>query len=354
MKKRICIMGICIVTMLSMLLTGCTGDIPYSDLDLSQYLKVGKYKGIETEPVSVSVEKSDIADKINEDLDAATTETQLKKGDLVEDGDAVNISYVGKVDGKTFDGGTAKKQDLEIGSGSLIDGFETGLVGHEVGEKNIVLNLAFPLDYKTEELQGKDVVFTVKINSATRNVKPEYNDEFVQSLGDYKTTAEFEKAVKKSLYKEKKEEAVSEQKKGIWSEALSNTKVKKYPKDVVEGYMETFDAQIDYYAEQYSTDRATIMAQYYGAASEASLKKQLKDYARTLVKQEMLIEYIAQKEDITYTDKEAETLQENIEAQGYDEDAVLRETGRDMEAYVHIELLYEKVMDFLLDNAKMQ
>ncbi len=346
----------CIITALSMLgLTACGEDVNlYSKLDLNEYLDVADYKGVEAEKVEVEVSKAELADAINEDIDAAATEKKLKKGDEVKEGDTLTIDYVGKVDGKKFDGGTADDQELTLGTGTYINGFEEGLVGHKVGEKGIELKLAFPPDYSAEELQGKDVVFTVAIDSAVRTVKPEYNDKFVRTLGDYKNTDEYEKAVEKKLYKEKKAEAEQNQKTEIWSTVLGKTKVKKYPKDVVAHYIEVFNEQIDYYADQYGLNRKDFIGQYYEAASEQDLQKQLKDYARTLVKQEMLIEYIAAKEDISYTEEEANNFKKNIEAQGYDEKSVERETGRTMDQYAHIELLYEKVLDFLQENAKIK
>ena len=347
---------ICLIIILSMTgLTACGEDVNlYKGLDLDDYLKVADYKGVKAEKVKVKVEKSELADAILEDINAAAEEVALSKGDEVKDGDAVNIDYVGKVDGKEFDGGTAQGQDLTLGSGTYIDGFEEGLVGHKVGEKGIELNLAFPLNYAAEKLQGKDVVFTVDINSAARYEKPEYNDDFVKTLGDYKNTKEYEKAVEKKLYKQKKEEAENNQRNEIWSKVLGKTKVRKYPEDVVDHYIEAFDELTDYNAEQYGLDRKDYIGQYYGVATEKDLQKQLKDYAQTLVKQEMLVEYIAEKEGISYTDEEAKAFQTNIEAQGYDETSVKRETGRTMAQYIHIELLYEKVLDFLQKNADIK
>ena len=350
MKKIICTS--IIIGML--VLTACGSDVNlYEGLNLSDYLKVGEYKGVKAEKIEVKVEKSEIGDAIVEALKAATKDVDLSKGDEVKKGDTVNIDYVGKVDGKKFEGGSAEGQELLLGSGTYITGFEEGLVGHKVGEQNIELALAFPPDYDKEELQGKDVIFTVKINAATRPEEPEYNDAFVKTLGDYKNTEEYEKAVEKQIYKAKKEEAEQNQKTEIWSQVLADTEVKQYPKEVVKHYMESFDQQIDYYADQQGVDRKDFIAKYYGVSTEKELKKQLKDYAQTLVKQEMLLEYIAEKEEISYTDEEVEKLKKDIESQGYDNKTVEIETGRTMDQYVHIELLYEKVLDFLQENAKM-
>ena len=353
--KKIKIWCVCLITVIGMLAMTACGDDPniYSDLNLEDYIKPAEYKGIEADKMEVEVTRAELGDAIVADLKAAAKETKLKKGDKVKEGDTVNIDYVGKVDGKEFEGGSAKGYDLTLGTGAFIDGFEEGLVGHKVGEKDIELKLAFPLNYSEEKLQGKDVVFTVTINSATRMVQPEYDDAFAQSQGDYKNTKEYEKAVKQKLYKQKKEEAEKNMETEVWSKVLAKTEVIKYPEDIVNHYVETFDALTDYNAEQYGLNRKDFIAQYYGAATEQDLQKQLQDYAQTLVKQEMLVEYIADKEGITYTDEEADKLQKDIETQGYTDESVQRDTGRTMDQYIHIELLYEKVLDFLGENAKL-
>ncbi len=355
MRKRAGIIGLAVMLTAGMLgMTGCGEKMPYADLNLDDYLKVKEYKGIKAEAVKVSVEPTEIGDEIVAALDAAAEQKELKKGAAVEEGDVLNLDYVGKIDGKAFEGGTAEGASLELGSGSYIDGFEAGLIGKTVGQKNIKLHLTFPEDYSSKELQGKDVVFTVKINSAARSVQPEYNLDFVKTQGDYKSIEEYEADVEKRIRKSKEEEALGEQKMSIWSDVLAGTEVKKYPEDMVEHYKTTFSDQIDYYAEQSGTDRKTVMSQYYGATSEENLDVMLEDYAKTLVKQEMLVEYIAAREGLTYTDEESEKLQEDIENQGYDKKTVLRETGRTMEQYLHIELLYEKVLNFLVEEAEIK
>ena len=99
---------------------------------------------------------------------------------LVESGDIVNIDYVGKVDGQEFNGGSATGYHLTIGSGTFIDGFEDGLIGKNVGE-TVDLNLKFPDNYTNNtDLAGKDVVFTVTVNSISR--VPELTDEVADSV----------------------------------------------------------------------------------------------------------------------------------------------------------------------------
>lgn len=83
----------------------------------------------------------------------------------IEDGDKVNIDYVGTVDGVEFEGGNTEGNgaDLTIGSGSYIDDFEDQLIGAHPGD-TVTVNVTFPEDYGNDELNGKDAVFTVTVN----------------------------------------------------------------------------------------------------------------------------------------------------------------------------------------------
>jgi trigger factor len=99
-----------------------------------------------------------------------------------EDGDQVNIDFVGTHKKEAFEGGSAQGQDLVLGSDSMIPGFEAGLVGVSAGEET-VLKLKFPKDYHSEELKGKAVQFAVTVNSVSSKQLPEMNDDFFKLYG---------------------------------------------------------------------------------------------------------------------------------------------------------------------------
>jgi trigger factor len=99
-----------------------------------------------------------------------------------EDGDQLNIDFVGTHKKEEFAGGSAEGQDLVLGSNSMIPGFEDGLVGLSAGEET-VLKLKFPKDYHSEDLKGKAVQFAVKVNSVSAKQMPELNDEFFKIYG---------------------------------------------------------------------------------------------------------------------------------------------------------------------------
>lgn len=350
MKRKIAIFAACVVMILGM--TGCGSSLPYDDYELKDYIEVGEYKGLTAAPYTISVTDDEVDAKIKSNLEAAAKSENLDKNTAIANGDTVNIDYTGKVNGKEFDGGSAEGYNLIIGSGSFIDGFESGLIGKKVGDKTD-LKLVFPADYKEKELAGKPVVFSVTVNSATRQKAPELNEDFVKNNTEYKSVEEYTKAMEKEVYNEKEMEAENEQKTSLWSQALENTKVKKYPEKEVDHYIEFNSKQIDQTAEAYGVDREEMLSQYeFGDEKEFAAVNE--DSSRLRVKQEMLIEYIADKEKLTYTEDEKKSMIENFQAQGYDNEGIEAQTGRTMSEYVHIELLYGKVLDLLLENAEIK
>ena len=158
--KRIA--SVLLVLCLLLSFAGCKQDKGRElyNLNLEKYVELGDYMGVKVDTKSddfKQIENSLISsDVANYDLYV------VKKEGKVEKGETVNIDYEGKKDGVAFEGGTAKGYNLTIGSGQFIDGFEDGLIGKEVGT-TVDLNLTFPENYGNEELNGADVVFTVKI-----------------------------------------------------------------------------------------------------------------------------------------------------------------------------------------------
>lgn len=119
-----------------------------------------------------------------------------------EQGDRVNIDYAGTKDGEAFDGGSAEGQNLELGSGSMIPGFEDGIVGMKPGEEK-ELELSFPEDYHAEELAGQKVVFKVKLNHVEGQKLPEVDEEFMQAFGvEGGDLDKFKEEVRKNMERE--------------------------------------------------------------------------------------------------------------------------------------------------------
>ncbi len=98
------------------------------------------------------------------------------------DGDRLTIDFVGRRDGEPFDGGSAEDRPLVLGSGTMIPGFEAGLVGARAGDTR-QLALTFPEDYQSEELRGAATEFEVTVKDVAERRTPELDEAFFERFG---------------------------------------------------------------------------------------------------------------------------------------------------------------------------
>lgn len=98
------------------------------------------------------------------------------------DGDRLTLDYKGTIEGEPFEGGEAQQVPVELGSHSLIEGFEEALKGAKAGEER-VLDLTFPDEYHAKDLAGKPVQFKVTVFKVEEPRLPEVDDEFIKSFG---------------------------------------------------------------------------------------------------------------------------------------------------------------------------
>jgi trigger factor len=178
-------------------------DLEYvATFEVYPEISLADFSGAEIEKLSADITDADLDEMIN------TLRKQQGDWEEVEraaaEGDRLNIDFEGFIDGEAFDGGKAEAMDLVLGSGSMIPGFETGLVGVSSGDET-ELNVTFPEDYHAENLKGKATVFKVKVNSISAQKLPELNEEFFARFGIEETSVDgFRTEVKKNMARELK------------------------------------------------------------------------------------------------------------------------------------------------------
>ena len=111
-----------------------------------------------------------------------TYEVKTGKAVKAKDGDMVVIDFVGSIDGVPFEGGAATDAELVLGSGQFIPGFEGQLVGAKP-DTEVEVKVAFPADYQSEALKGKDAVFAVKVTAVKAPVDAPADDALAERLG---------------------------------------------------------------------------------------------------------------------------------------------------------------------------
>ncbi len=335
--------GIILAAVAGMVLTGC-GTKSTDGVNLDKYMEGGQYSGVEIK--SADVEQS-LENAIQTALNNNVEYEQITKG-KVKDGDTVNIDYVGTMDGKEFSGGSATDTELTIGSGSFIPGFESGLVGAKVGKK-VKLDLTFPDPYKNnEEFSGKAVTFEVTVNYVKGDpVEQEFNDDFVKkNYSGYTTANEYEEYLRGL--------AVADL---AWSVVDKNMKVSKYPEEWINDKVDQLYASYSQMVTQYGMKMEDYIANM-GTTEEKFKEETLKKEAETYVKQKMISEYIAAKEDISVSDKEyKEQLQTYMTNVGYSsEEEFLKyyedTFGFDMSVMIKENLLLGKVQEFISKHVK--
>ncbi len=355
MKKKLLCAGL--ITALSLtsalVLTGCgSEEQPYSDLDLSEYVKVGEYKGLEYDKISVSVTSEEVQDEIDSRCQAAAT-TEKSESGTVKDGDTINVSFEGKIDGETFDGGSSDDYPITIGQTSMIDGFVDGLIGKEVGE-TVTLDLKFPDDYQNEDVAGKDVTFEVKIKTKDVQVVPDYDLDFVKANSDYDNLKDYEASVKKDLLAEKQETAENEVKQALWEQIVENSEIIKYPEEKDQKIEDEMAAM-----KQDAEDNEMEWEDYLETVgyTEEELNDLVTNYVETNMFQEMIIYTIAEKEELEVTDDEyQEYIDQVLEASGMDEDTFESAYGMSIKEYLdnrntRSSMLLNKVMDKVMEYA---
>lgn len=324
--------------------TGEVQDGPEATYDPLQCVELGPYKEI---GISLKVTEEDIQSEI-ENLQEEHAIYEHLDG-AVEDGDLVYADVEGYVDGQKAD--TACTSDyIEIGAGEWPDGFEGGLLGVQTGQ-TAVLSIPVPAGYYGDEaIDGRDVEYHVAVKYICGDkILLDYNDDFVKSVTKkYKTTKEYNRHLRKKIKKE------NEEQKGefAWSEVTEGCKVKTYPDSLMES--SSREVLQGYYnmAVIYGCSREEIFPAFGYESEQDFVDTDLRELAEITAKEYLIAQAIAEKEGISYTPEEYESLKEK-EYQGQDGNYdTIEAFEADNIIYLENQALLNKVKDWITQNTK--
>ncbi len=336
-------------------LAGCGYDDSSKDLtkiNVDKYVtSIGDYNNLAITTSSRNViTESDVQGYIDYVLEGQSELVKSNKT-TVETGDVVNIDYQGLKDGVAFDGGTDEGYDLTIGSGTFIEGFEDGLIGHQVGEE-VSLDLTFPENYGAAELAGKAVVFKVKINYISEHKKPELNDETVMGYGieNVSNVEEYRNFVNDSLQESADNDYLS-MKRDALQQALVDTCTFADVENLglYDYYVEQIKKQTQTMADNYGVSVDDVISGMYGM-DNAQYEESVGEQAKLLVQGALACAKVAKDQKIKLTDEEFNAqLKTDAEAYGY-ESAEAFKAAIDADDYRNF-ILQKKVVDKLLETA---
>lgn len=351
MKKKTA--GLTAALLLLCLLTGC-GNTAVTNRDLGRmkvenYVTPGDYNAL-----SISVAPAEVDATQWEELTVAVYRSYVS-GDMggitdraVETGDTVVIDYEGKVDGVAFTGGTDTDAELTIGSNQFIAGFEDGLVGVMPGE-TVDLDLTFPESYWNPEMAGKAVVFTVTVNYILPGWD-EMEDSVVAALGieDVDTAENLRQYVYDYLMENAEMNYRYSVQDALVNELMNCSTFQELPQSFLDSYEQIFRDSIQSIAAENGVTVDVYTNYYYGMSSEEYVAFGSEQQA----KQELLLQAIANREELTVSDEELQArLEEDAAYAGYASVEALLE-DYDREGYRNY-MMTEKVLDYLTENAEI-
>ena len=306
-------------------------------------MKIGNYKGIVVgKEVFVPVTGKEVEREITNLLQQK--KSFVTKDGKSENGDTVNIDYKGLLNDVPFEGGTAEKYDLELGSHTFIPGFEEQLVGYTAGS-DVDVNVSFPEEYHAPELAGKAVVFKCHIHEVKQKVNPEFNDEFAKEFG-IETAEELKNELEKQMNAKKQEDLTNKYMDKLMRKIVSDSEI-----EIEESLMKTKIDEMYYYYESqianYGMDMNTYLAMQQKTVE--SFRDDLASQALEACKFDAVVKEIRKLENIVASEEEINN-ELNMYKEYYqipeEEFEKFKETRK--EAIVN-HLLMKKTADYLME-----
>lgn len=317
--------------------------------DTKPHPTLADYKGMEVERHPVTVEEEEVDQVISSEQQKNAVIRPVERA--AKEGDTVQIDYAGSVDGVAFEGGTAEKQQLELGSGSFIPGFEEQIVGHKAGE-SFDVNVTFPEKYHAEDLAGKDAVFAVVLHEVQEKDIPEADDDFAQDVSEYDTMKEYRDAIRKDL-QEKAEERDLNRRQNDALAKLAEISDVKVPQSMIDDQVEV---EIRNMANQLQ-QMGLSFDQYlqYSGQSIDMMRANYTPMARARVAGDLVLGSLVEEQKFEATEEEiADEMKEIAQTYGAQdpEDFIRRMKEMNQEELVADDIRKKKALDYLLEQVK--
>ena len=263
------------------------------------------------------------------------------------DGHVLKVDFVGRIDGETFEGGSGRDVEVELGSERFLPGFAEQLAGATAGDEREV-RVTFPADYGNEELAGKEAVFAVQVASVQRRDVPELDDEFAKDLGDFDDLAALRARVRDDLEAAHTRAADDALRRSLLDALLARSEF-EVPAGLIERRLQS----------QLARAHRELEGQVPEEALHAQLNRWRESWrpeAERDVREALLLEAVASQQEIEVPDDEVEARLESMaEAQGVDAKR-LRKAYREGELWeaLRLQLQDEKALAHLRSVAKIE
>lgn len=305
---------------------------------------LGEYKGL-------TVEKTQPQQVTDADVDAEIQRLRERNARYIEvtdrpvqEGDEVNLDYCGKIDGVAFEGGTAQKQTLVIGSHTFIPGFEEQIVSMNLEETKDI-QVTFPEDYHAEDLKGKNAVFTCTVHGISVKQLPEIDDEFAKDASEFSTMEEFKADIRKTLQAKNDKLAADQDESKLVETIVENAKM-EIPdvmiEEQIDDYVQDFRYQLSY--------QGLSLENYfkYTNSDMQQLRSNYRERAQKAVRTRLVFEEIVKAEKIKATAKKVDAkIKQYAETIGKSFDEVKAGLQEQEKYYFENQVITEALMELI-------
>ena len=310
-------------------------------------VEVKDYKGVKIDKIEREVKEDEIDNEIEQLQKRNARMVSVERA--AEDGDTVYFDYSGFVGDNQFEGGTAEKQTLKLGSGMFIPGFEEQLVGCKADEDKDV-KVTFPKDYHATDLAGKEAVFHCHIHEVREEELPELHDDFAQDVSEFDTLEELRANTREKLEETAKQSCIAQMKDAAMEKVMEANEVEA-PVTMVN---DEIDRMINEFQQQlmYSGMRLDDYFKYTGTTMQ-DFREQVRPDAEKSVKTRIVLMGIVEAEKLECTDEEMNAELELMAKQyNTDVDQIKAMIGEANLVYFKKDIQVKKAIDFVYDNCK--
>ena len=312
-------------------------------------VKISSYKGMKIKKYEYTVQDAEIDAEIARVQDRNARKVAVTDR-ACQNGDIVNIDFVGTVDGVKFDGGEAQGFDLTLGSGQFIPGFEDQVVGMNIGETKDV-NVTFPENYQAEELKGKAAVFAVKVNAIQGKELPEVTDEFIKDATGSATVEEYKAKTRERLQAQADRRSVDATENSILEAIAANTEA-EIPQAMIEREIDNLVQKFEYQLMYQGLKLQDYLD--FLKVTKADFRKNYEESAKKNVMSQLIISQIIKEENIEATEEEVDA---KVAEQAKSVDKEVEEYKKGMDPrqfdYIRSDIIIVKLFKFLQENNEM-
>lgn len=315
-------------------------------------IEIEKYKGLEVEDAKHEVTDEMLDEDLKRQQKMNARSVNIDDRAAAEH-DKVNIDFEGFIDGKEFPGGKGENQDLELGSGTFIPGFEEQIIGKNIGDEFDVVT-KFPEDYHAEEFRGKEATFKTKLNSITVEELPEIDDEFIKDISEFDTVDEYKADLRKKLEEEAEKRTKLDREGNVLKKIAEKVEV-DLPERMVE---DEVDRTIQSYNQSMQGQGITLEQYLQMLGTDINtFREGQKEQAKASIISRLIVEKIVELENIEVTDEEVEAEIDKVLGEYFKDDAEKREDMKKMmletnKAAVEDDLKARRALDILVNENK--